>query len=240
MYGTDGQHSYPVHLVIWSKKEKEYNMTQSITSTIIKRILICMVLFSSTISVLEAGEPIDLLTADGFDLNNRWVLQDGELFPSEAPGGILWSKEAYGDFEITLEYKTSEECNSGLFFRTNPKNPVQEGFEIQIASDGKYNGKHIVGSLFDAKEPSVAAGKPDGEWNTMTLTCKGPMVSVVLNGQAVLDLNLDDWTTGNKNPDGTKNKFKKALKDLPRTGHLGLQYHGQQIWYRNIQLKQGE
>ena len=184
----------------------------------------------------HSAERIDLLATEGFNLNKAWVLKDGVLSVSETPGGMLWSKEAFGNFTITLEYKTSETCNSGLFFRTNPQNPVQEGFEIQIASDGLYNGKHIVGSLFDAKEPSMAAGKADGEWNEMTLTCEGPSVSVVLNGQNVLELNLDDWTTAHQNPDRSKNKFKKALKDLPRQGHFALQYHGHPIWYRNIQI----
>ena len=53
------------------------------------------------------------------------------------------------------------------------------------------------------------------------------------NGKTVLELNIDDWDTAQKNPDGTKNKFKKALKDLPRTGHIGFQYHGHPVWYRN-------
>jgi hypothetical protein len=47
----------------------------------------------------------------------------------------------------------------------------------------------IVGSLYDAKEPMVAMVKPDGEWNTMEVTCKGPLIKVVLNGKPVIDLN---------------------------------------------------
>lgn len=166
-----------------------------------------------------------------------WMLKDGVLSPSEKPGGYIWSKKSYADCEVSLEYKTSEKCNSGLFFRTDPKNAVQGGFEIQIASHGLYSGKHVVGSLYDAKAPSAAAGKPDGEWNKMVVTIKGPEIKVVLNGQNVLEANIDDWTTGNKNPDGSKNKFKKALKDLPRTGKLGLQYHGHPVWFRNIKVK---
>jgi len=135
-----------------------------------------------------------------------------------------------------LEYKTSEKANSGLFFRTDPKNAVQGGFEIQIASPGLYSGKHIIGSLYDAKEPTIAAGKPDGEWNTMELTCKGPSIKAKVNGKKVIDVNIDNWKEPNKNPDGSKNKFKTALKDLPRTGHLGLQYHGQPVWFRNIKV----
>ncbi|MEO1857572.1 MAG: DUF1080 domain-containing protein [Rubritalea sp.] len=199
----------------------------------------CLAILLSSAAVLgqqttEAAEPVKLLTTEALNLNKHWVLNDGELTTSATPGGILWSKAAYSDFKISLEYKTSEKCNSGLFFRTNPKDPVQGGFEIQIASDGLYNGKHVVGSLYDAKESSKAMGKADGEWNTMTLTCRGPLITVVLNGEQVLDVNIDDWSTAQKNPDGSKNKFKTALKDLPRSGHFGLQYHGQPVWYRNI------
>jgi hypothetical protein len=171
------------------------------------------------------------------DKAGAWELKDGVLSPSEKPGGYIWTKKDYENFEVSLEYKTSEKCNSGLFFRTDSKNAVQGGFEIQIASADIYSGKHVVGSLYDAKAPSAAAGKPDGEWNTMVLTCKGAAISVVLNGQEVLQADIDEWTTANENPDGTKNKFKTALKDLPRTGKIGLQYHGHPVWFRNLTIK---
>ena len=58
----------------------------------------------------------------------------------------------------------------------------------------------------------------------------------VLNGKPVTELNIDDWKEPRKNPDGSKNKFKTALKDLPKTGHFGLQYHGQPVWFRNIKI----
>ena len=72
----------------------------------------------------------------------------------------------------------------------------------------------------------------------MTLTANGPKITVALNGKTIVEANIDDWKTANKNPDGTKNKFKTALKDLPRSGHLGFQYHGHPVWFRNVKLKQ--
>ncbi|MED5281639.1 MAG: DUF1080 domain-containing protein, partial [Verrucomicrobiota bacterium] len=155
----------------------------------------------------------------------------------ETPGGIIWSKEQFDDFEISLQYKTSNMANSGLFFRTDPKNAVQGGFEIQIASPGIYSGKHVVGSLYDAKEPMVEAGKPDGEWNRLKLICNESEFTAHLNGKKIIDLNIDDWNEPNKNPDGSKNKFKVALNELPQKGHFGLQYHGQPVWFRNIKIK---
>ena len=187
--------------------------------------------------ICMAKKEINLLTLEEINLNKQWVLEKGILAPSETPGGMIWSKGKFSDFTISLEYKTSEKANSGLFFRTDPKNAVQGGFEIQIASPGLYSGKHIVGSLYDAKEPMVAAGKPDGEWNTMELTCKGPGIKAKVNGKKVINVNIDDWKEPNKNPDGSRNKFKTALKELPQTGHIGFQYHGQQVWFRNIRVK---
>ena len=203
-----------------------------------KQKFLLLPIFLLTLSgpLLFGGKPINLLSPKQISLNKNWTLKKGILTPSETPGGIIWSKSKFGDFTVSLEYKTSEKANSGLFFRTDPKNAVQGGFEIQIASPGLYSGKHIVGSLYDAKEPTIAAGKPDGEWNTMELTCKGPSIKAKVNGKKVIDVNIDNWKEPNKNPDGSKNKFKTALKDLPRTGHLGLQYHGQMVWYRNIKV----
>ena len=202
-----------------------------------KYILINLSFICATALFAESGKSTNLLNAKSLQLNKHWEIAEGVLTTSKTPGGILWTKGKFGDFEVTLEYKTSEKANSGLFFRTDPRNPVQGGFEIQIASPGLYSGKHVLGSLYDAKEAAVSAGKPDGEWNMMTLTCKGPSIKATVNGQTTVDVNIDQWTERKKNPDGTKNKFKTPLKDMPRVGHLGLQYHGQPVWFRKFEIK---
>ena len=60
---------------------------------------------------------------------------------------------------------------------------------------------------------------------------------VVLNGQQVIDADLDRWTTPHKNPDGSQNKYNKPLKDFPRSGYIGLQDHGHDVWFKNIKVK---
>jgi hypothetical protein len=168
-----------------------------------------------------------------------WKIEEGVLSAQPVRrGNYIWTKEPFDDFELTLEFKMSKDCNSGVFFRSNPENPVQGGFEIQILdSYGKEEvGIHDCGALYDAQAPSANAVKPAGQWNQMTLRCKGSKVNVHLNGVQVLDADLDRWTEPNTNPDGSPNKFKTALKDLPRTGNIGLQYHGQPVWYRNIKI----
>ncbi|SVD52502.1 uncharacterized protein METZ01_LOCUS405356, partial [marine metagenome] len=101
-----------------------------------------------------------------------WEAKDGMLGPSAKPGGYIWSKANYDNFELALDFKMSKRCNSGVFFRTDPKNAVQGGFEIQIFdSHGKAKvGKHDCGALYDALAPSSNPTKPAGEWNHMKLT----------------------------------------------------------------------
>ncbi len=192
----------------------------------------------------DKGKTISLF--NGKDLSNwtpkkagAWEVKAGLLQPSAKPGGYIWADGSYENFELELEFKMSKRCNSGVFFRTDPNNPVQGGFEIQILdSHGKAKvGKHDCGALYDAQPPSSNPTKPAGEWNQMKLTVNGASVKVVLNGKQVVDADLDQWTTPRKNPDGSRNKFRTALKDLPRTGRIGLQYHGQPVWFKNLKLK---
>ena len=128
-------------------------------------------------------------------------------------------------------------ANSGVFYRTDKDNPVNGGFEIQLM-DNEFNARQegrqkLNGSFYDAKAPSSDPAKPVGEWNTFKLTCKGRRIQLSINGVQVFDVDVDDWDTAGKNPDGTNNKFKTALKDLPRTGRIGLQNHGQVVWFKD-------
>ena len=94
-----------------------------------------------------------------------------------------------------------------------------------------------AGAIYDCQEPTKNAIKPAGEWNRCVLTCKGSRVEVVLNGDKIIDMDVDQWTKAGANPDGTPNKFKQAIKDFARVGYVGFQDHGRPVWYRNIKIK---
>lgn len=158
--------------------------------------------------------------------------------------GYIWTRKDYDDFELTLSYKLSEGANSGVFYRTDPDNPVQGGFEIQLADDegfqkekGKKDPKNLNGAFYDCKAALAKPAKPVGQWNRMTLRCEGPRIRVEINDVLVVDVNVDDWDTPGMNPDGSSNKFKTALKDLPRTGRIGFQNHGQVVWFKDVSIR---
>ncbi len=50
-------------------------------------------------------------------------------------------------------------------------------------------------------------------------------------------MNLNEWTTPGKAPDGSPNKFTVAYKDMPRVGQIALQNHGTKVWFKNIKIK---
>ena len=166
--------------------------------------------------------------------------QDGSINPKGAAGHMAYTKERYGNFVLACDVKVSKGCNSGLFFRTGSmKDPAQAGLEIQVVdSAGKEKvGKHDSGALYDIVAPSKNAMKPAGEWNHFEITANRAKVSISLNGEKVVECDLDQGTEAGKSPDGTKNKFKTPLKDFPREGHVGLQDHGSEVWFRNLKVK---
>jgi type 1 glutamine amidotransferase len=167
---------------------------------------------------------------------NGWSVKDGAL-AAVGKGPMIWTKDKFGDFVLDVEFKTTG--NSGIFFRTgNPGNPVQTGFEMQVENSGgkKNPGKHDCGALYDALAPSANPVK-NNEWNRAVITCQGSKVQIAINGTQIIDADLDKWDTPRKNPDGSKNKYKTALKDFPREGYIGFQQHGHPVLYRNIRVK---
>jgi len=139
------------------------------------------------------GAPIQLLTGDldttwqlvEKDALNGWSLQDGVLMNRLPEGkhprlGNLRTKAVFDDFRLTTEVRTQPGSNSGIYLRGI--------YEIQIAdSYGKPVDPHNMGALYSRLTPSTAAEKPVGEWQTLEITLVDRHVSVVLNGQRIID-----------------------------------------------------
>ena len=205
---------------------------KKIASTLITLIVLSGISFADhhSKSLFNGKDLTNWQDRDG--KTSKWEVVNGTLQGQKKTGDI-WSKERFGDFVLSLEFKTTG--NSGIFFRTdNPKSPVQTGIEIQVE---KPNGptKHSVGAIYDLVAPKK--NNATTGWNKVKITTKDNMITVEMNGEVINGMDLNKWTKPNKNPDGSKNKYKTALKDFKREGHIGFQDHGHLVSYRNIKIK---
>lgn len=174
-----------------------------------------------------------------------WTVADGVLTASKDQ--CIWTKEQYKDFVLDLEFKNDVGTNSGVFvYCSNTEKFIPNSVEIQIADDfaekwAKMPASWRCGAFFGHKPAAKSAVRKAGSWNRMTITCKGPIITVVLNGQAVNDIDLRQWTSAKKNPDGSDIPpwLSRPWAELPTQGHVGLQgkHAGAPIYFRNLKIK---
>jgi hypothetical protein len=205
------------------------------------------VLFLATAALAAAAEfktIFDGTSGDGWVINSEKApipkanVQADGLNPHNSGGYIVVHDKPHGSFVLDFDYKLTKGCNSGVFIRVGDlKDPVMTGIEVAI-DDTTGTGMHDPGAFYDLVAPRVNAQKPAGEWNHMSITAKGPKIDVVLNGETVSKIDLDQWPERGKRPDGSSHKFTNvAVKDLARPGYLGFQDHGSDCWYKNVKVK---
>lgn len=163
---------------------------------------------------------------------DEWAAVDGVL---KAKAGNSWlaTEKEYGDYVLKLEWRVPENGNSGVFIRVPElkagQHPWVEGIEIQILDDrgpqyaGKLQPYQYSGSLYSAVAADQSAFAGAGKWNAYEITCKGDLITVVLNGKEVAK--------------GDMSKIE-TLKNRPRKGIIGLQNHGTDVEFRNLQIKE--
>ncbi|MEI6605066.1 MAG: DUF1080 domain-containing protein [Verrucomicrobiota bacterium] len=175
-----------------------------------------------------------------------WSWNDGELSPKDKDEAI-WSKQEYENFVLDLEFKLDPEANSGVFvYNTDMANWVPNTVEIQILDDPAPKWAAVApnwkcGGVFGHSVPMKSVVKKAGEWNRMTIQCQGPAISVLLNGELVTNINMKDWKSGKKNPDGSDIPAwqPRPLAEMATKGRIGLQgaHGGIPTHFRNIKIK---
>ncbi|HEU4753260.1 MAG TPA: DUF1080 domain-containing protein [Armatimonadota bacterium] len=168
--------------------------------------------------------------------NESWKA-NGDMISCVAPGGgWLTSDKEYGDFELHVDYRIPPGGNSGVGIRYPAQgDPAHVGMEIQILDDDAPEYKNLVpaqytGGIYYQVAPRTKAAKKPGEWNHYVIRCQGPRVQVWLNGVQIQDANMDEHTKGEGG--------HMALSERPRRGFVGLQSHGNQVDFRNIEIKE--
>ena len=177
----------------------------------------------------------------------EWSIEDGMItmqFVDAAESQDIITDKEYKSYALSLEYKLSNGANSGIIFQVKEdpayNYPYETGPEFQVIDDAAWGDK-IGESQRNAcnYEMYVAQGdfnKPIGEWNHAVLVVDGNKVSQYLNGVKTVEYEKysEDWLQ-------RRNAGKWA--DYPDygkydEGHISLQNHGTQVWYRSIKLKE--
>lgn len=157
-----------------------------------------------------------------------WSVKDGVLACSGEPTGFIRTTKDFENYTLTLEWRWqagAEKANSGLLLHVSTPNamgPWPKSFESQLGM-GNAGDIWMIGEKLEANgvnkggrwiRTADPAETPPGEWNTMTVTCKGDTLTIVVNGVTVNDA-----------------KSLSAAK-----GAIGLQSEGSPIEFRNINL----
>jgi hypothetical protein len=176
----------------------------------------------------------------------RWSVQDGLLtLPAKDGKDTRGSRdiittETFDQFELIWEWKVSPGGNSGLQYFVLEDMDSAIGHEYQIIDDALHPDAKIgphrqTAALYDVLPAADRKIKPAGEWNTSRIVVKGSTVEHFLNDGKVLTYQLDSPAlktaiAGSKFKDVAR--FGKLHK-----GHILLQDHGDQVWYRSIKIR---
>jgi hypothetical protein len=142
--------------------------------------------------------------------SSHWEVVDGAMTGCGEPAGYLNSDRSYKNFVLSLEFKTTETANSGVFVRSPQE---AGGYEVQIwkQQPAGYNTGSIVNTAKTARDYAFKAD----QWNTLQVTADGDHLVVVLNGETTLDVRDAKFPEGN----------------------IRLQYQQFPIAFRNVKLR---
>jgi hypothetical protein len=163
-----------------------------------------------------------------------WIVEDGVLTLHKG-GGDIYTAEAFEDFELELEWKTTG--NSGILIRVHPE---AGGAIYSVAPEMQINRRMgdsdtSTAALYDIYP--VEGEKvihPDG-WNKVRIRMVNGEGTHWFNGHEVYSYKIgsDDW---NKRIANSKWKNKKGFGETTK-GHIGLQDHGAQVSFRNMKIR---
>ena len=175
-----------------------------------------------------------------------WNIQAGVITASKDEA--LWSDKTYDDFSLDLEFKNADSTNSGVIVHASDiKNWIPHSVEIQIADDystewSRADPTWQCAAVFGHQAATKRTVKKAGEWNHYTITCKGRMIWIVLNGELVNTFDMSRYTSATKNPDGSDipSWLSNPLATLPLKGYIGFQgkHAGAPIYFRNIMIRE--
>jgi Domain of Unknown Function (DUF1080) len=175
-----------------------------------------------------------------------WVVESGSLKTvagcDKSDQIDIITRNKYKNFEFEVEWRVAPGANSGIIYLVleDEDQTWKTGPEMQVLDDDKHPDGKIpktsAGSLFDLIAPSNKTLRPVGEYNQARLVVKNGHVEHWLNGKKVLEYDL---ASDNLASLIAQSKFKNFHQFARMSeGHIALQFHGDNVWYRNVRVRE--
>jgi hypothetical protein len=163
-----------------------------------------------------------------YDGDADWTVEDGAITGREAAGhvgGLLYTADAYSDFEFQCDCKCDWPFDSGIFLRMQ-KELRGAQVTIDFRPDGEMCAIYSDGYLLH--NPSTMSKFVKDKWNHFDVSCTGRDMHIVtkLNGETVVDFTIP------------------TSADFAREGLIGIQVHGgsdspagQKVQFKNLRVR---
>lgn len=181
--------------------------------------------------------------AEGVD--KRWHVSNGELVLDPSPtrrisGADLETEEAYGDFDLSVDWKISPGGNSGIIYRVAGEgyaHPWEIGPEYQLLDNtvGKDPPEHQSGAVWDFYAPIRDVTRPIGQYNVARIIVRNGHVEHWLNGVKLLSYELGSQDFKERHRRSSFSQW--ADYGLVARGTIVLQDEGRLVSFRNIKIR---
>jgi hypothetical protein len=171
-----------------------------------------------------------------------WRIEGATLTKSNSVGDIM-TRDQFGDFELSLDWKIATGGNAGIFYRGTEEYehiywsaPEYQLLDDANAPDGK-SRLTSAGAAYALYPPPAGILKPAGEWNSTRIVAKGAHVEHWLNGTKLLEYEL--WS-----PDWEAKVKASKFNEWPnygraKRGYIAIQGdHDGQLSLRNIRIRE--
>jgi 3-keto-disaccharide hydrolase len=196
----------------------------------------------------HAAEPIvepgftplfDGKSLDGWQIGtDSYAVQDGAIVSQPKGSKHLYTTKEFSDFDLKFEFKLTPGANNGIGIRVPlTGDPAFAGMEIQVIDDTADRYKDIKewqhhGSVYGVVPAKTGFLKPAGEWNSEEIIARGKHITVILNGQTIVDADVEK-ASANGTLDGKEHPGLKR-----DSGHICFCGHGAEVWFRNLRIKE--
>ncbi len=156
------------------------------------------------------------------EMRSGWVVEDG-LLVFTGKGNNLATDKKYGDFEMFVDWKITEEGDAGIYLRGTPQVQIWDTALVEVGAEVGSGG--LYNNQTHPSKPLKVADNPVGEWNTFYIKMVGDKVTVELNGELVVDNVV------------LENYWDRSIPIFPEE-QIELQAHGTYVAYRDIYVRE--